>query len=154
MKIFIFIRSFHNQFDFITNIYLNIFQSPIQCESWMFLFLYIWFIIKLSTCHNWFLILLWNGPHLFGRRGWKKNCGSVGKLSSTSETNDIWNCVITLVFPKFIFLIARFSISVLAAFTCVLSVPFAYNYIQHIQSVLTNEAAFCKVFTLRFFSNK
>lgn len=28
---------------------------------------------------------------------------------------------------------------------CVLSVPFVYNYVQHVQSVIQNEADFCKV---------
>uniref|UniRef100_A0A914HK34 Nematode cuticle collagen N-terminal domain-containing protein n=1 Tax=Globodera rostochiensis TaxID=31243 RepID=A0A914HK34_GLORO len=34
--------------------------------------------------------------------------------------------------------------SVLAAMLCVLSVPFVYNYIQHAQSVVQNEADYCK----------
>ncbi|KAI1719495.1 collagen triple helix repeat (20 copies) domain-containing protein [Ditylenchus destructor] len=37
------------------------------------------------------------------------------------------------------------ALSTIAAFICVLSVPFVYNYVQHIQSLLQNEADYCKL---------
>nr|CAD2146618.1 unnamed protein product [Meloidogyne enterolobii] len=36
------------------------------------------------------------------------------------------------------------SISVLSAIFCVLSIPFIYNYLQHIQSVIESESDYCK----------
>lgn len=49
----------------------------------------------------------------------------------------------------FIFVLKKFilgiAISTIAAFVCILSVPFVYNYITHIQSLLQNEVDFCKV---------
>lgn len=44
-------------------------------------------------------------------------------------------------------LLLGIAISTIAAFVCVLSVPFVYNYVTHIQSLLQNEADFCKVHT-------
>lgn len=37
------------------------------------------------------------------------------------------------------------AMSMLAAFVCILSVPFVYNYLQNVQSLLSNEADYCKV---------
>ncbi|CAK5083357.1 unnamed protein product [Meloidogyne enterolobii] len=41
--------------------------------------------------------------------------------------------------------IFKLSISVLSAIFCVLSIPFIYNYLQHIQSVIESESDYCKV---------
>lgn len=37
------------------------------------------------------------------------------------------------------------GMSMIAAFVCILSVPFVYNYLQNVQSLLANEADYCKV---------
>jgi hypothetical protein len=37
------------------------------------------------------------------------------------------------------------GVSMIAAFVCILSVPFVYNYLQNVQSLLGNEADYCKV---------
>ncbi|KAI6185451.1 Col-cuticle-N domain-containing protein [Aphelenchoides besseyi] len=39
------------------------------------------------------------------------------------------------------------GMSMIAAFVCILSVPFVYNYLQNVQSILSNEADYCKMRT-------
>lgn len=43
------------------------------------------------------------------------------------------------------YVILGVGMSMLAAFVCILSIPFVYNYLQNVQSLLSNEADYCKV---------
>lgn len=37
------------------------------------------------------------------------------------------------------------TFSIFAAFICIVTIPFVYNYLQQVQSLLQNETEFCKV---------
>lgn len=42
--------------------------------------------------------------------------------------------------------VVSITFSTFAAFICIISIPFVYNYLQRVQSLLQIETDFCKVF--------
>lgn len=47
------------------------------------------------------------------------------------------------------FAIFGVSTTMVAAIICILAVPFVFNYLQQVQSLLQNEADYCKVSKIR-----